>query len=534
MSPMTPPLTEVAQKVDGSPSIEGLSNFRLIGQGGSAWVFRARQDQLERDVAVKILRLGAADERTRALFDVERKALGRLPKHQNIVTVFDSGFTSAGDPYLTMELCSSGSLSALLKKNGPLDIELATRCGLRVASALVTAHRNGMVHRDVKPENVLISDEGEPVLSDFGIAALVEQESTNEGAWSPHHVAPELLRGIQPTPSSDLYSLGSTVFTLLVGHPPHAFSREERPSISTILKRVDDESWVPNIPEQLHLPRELKSLLLSLLAKDPRKRMTPADEVLQAFRRVERAMETDLASLRLPTNRGLATGAVSPQDDASVSVIVDLRDASDAGDELDELEVHERTSSTHHAVQPGDGAYVPFSLVGGPQELSARRRDLTALPKVAIFGAVIAVAVVALVTITAKKSPEPGPPATVVAPGAVPQGNPLDLSAPDDVVVRRVENEPNTSLELTWTANPDSEVTYEVEVLRNSELLTTVEAASPPVSIADLDLALWTPCFRVIAKTPLGRAETSETVCGPTEVLGEEQESEVSPDGSNS
>jgi serine/threonine protein kinase len=268
------------------PVIAGLSNFELLGKGGSAIVFRARQDQLERSVAVKVLR-GAIDEQSRRLFDIERRILGSLPKHMNIVSVYDSGFTSDGDPYLVMELCSRGSLAAQIRAVGPLSIEEVVRLGTRMSSALAFAHKRQMVHRDVKPENVLISDSGEPVLSDFGIASVIGAEAvTTEGGLSPHHVAPELLRGAPATASTDIYSLGSTLFNALLGHAPHQKSADETLSVAQVLTRVAVQPSVV-IPSRVSVPKQLLMVINAMLEKDPSKRVEYTDDVIAVFQKLE-------------------------------------------------------------------------------------------------------------------------------------------------------------------------------------------------------------------------------------------------------
>ncbi len=536
---------------EAPPTIEGFSGFRLIGRGGSALVFRARQDQLERDVALKVLRLGLSDERTRALFDVERRALGRLPKHQNIVTVFGSGFTLAGDPYLSMELCPSGSLASLVKGEGPLGVELTARCGLRVAGALAIAHRNNMVHRDVKPENVLISDQGEPVLSDFGIASLIEQDSTaTEGAWSPNHVAPEVLRGTRPSEVTDLYSLGSTLFTLLVGHAPHLKQAGERLPISTILNRVVDMNWVPAIPDQLDVPRELRLVILSLLSKDPRRRITPADEVVAAFRRVEKGIDSEHRTLMLPTRH---------LDD----LVLDNRQAADEADDATHLEkgnrsfgLLNRTSSrsarssrdvssrptdadglgvdpsnsvsfgksaeadpqrssamfdvdaTMIARQPGTPRVEPFATAESLQPVPASTP--TSAPKMMAFLGLILVCVVGLVAFTARRNPEAVSIVTTAMPGGVVSG-PINLYAPPDVSLRQI----GSAVEVFWTPHANPGVSYEVEVVVGAQRVDFAETAQPPVTVKSRSFEEGSACVRVRAiDQSTRRGVDAVPVCG--------------------
>jgi serine/threonine protein kinase len=500
------------------PEIDGFSGFRPIGRGASALVFRATQDQLERDVAIKVLRPGIADDRTRALFDVERKALGRLPKHQNIVTVFDSGFTSTGDPYLAMELCSSGSLAALVRANGPLSPELAVRCGLKVAGALMLAHRLGMIHRDVKPENVLISDQGEPVLSDFGIASLLETDSTHaDGTWSPHHVAPELLRGAKPSESTDVYSLGSTIFTLLVGHYPHQSFPGERIGIDGTLSRVADPTWTRTIPKGVEVPREVEALLASLLVKDARRRLVPAEEVVAAFKRVERILGSDQRTLLLPTRPAetqaripTATGAgateytvtehtvtgytVTEYDDTIVAkrpgapmppVSNDGNDSNDSSDGND-------TGSRWESPLPRHGFVPTKRWIGG-----------------FALGAVATIAILVVAFTTSSTAPAKKPQSSAI-PGNVRPEKVLSLSAPNNITIKPLGNE----AEVSWTPDADPGVQYQVEILHDGDIVDTMSAAQPPVRIKQIDLTQWIPCVRINAIDPTSsRYAPSEPVC---------------------
>ncbi len=452
------------------PEIAGYSSFRLIGRGGSAFVFRARQDQLERDVAVKVLRPGNVDDHTKTLFDVERKVLGWLPKHQNVITVYDSGFTTAGDPYLSMELCPAGSLWSLLKSDGPLDHALAVRCGLRIASALALSHRLGMMHRDVKPENVLISDDGEPVLSDFGIAAFLgTNASSTDGRWSPHHVAPEILRGAEPSASTDLYSLGSTIFTSLVGRYPHQAVAGEQLTMDRILARVVDPQWVPVVPETIDAPRELKVLLASLLAKDVRRRMTPADEVVLAFRRIERLLSTEQRRLPLisrSTATTLAPEAPTPITSAHSAPVNESRADAD--------ETRAARSSAVGEITPLTRATDQMGSVGSTRPL--RPTSTKPIAFTVLFLVATVAVVVTAVALTTRTSRPVRPFRPTSIPGNVPSAQSgLRLSAPSNISFRRLGEQ----AEVTWRPNADPGVEYEVEVLHDGEIVDSINVSKP-------------------------------------------------------
>jgi serine/threonine-protein kinase PknK len=283
--------------------IPGFTDLKLIGRGGSAMVFSARQPRLERNVAIKVLRSASLDENSRRLFDAERVALGKLSDHANIVSVFDSGFTTNDEPYLVMQYCAGGSLTSLVRQSGPLEIEHAMRIGLKIAQALEFAHRLGTLHRDVKPENILISDLGEPLLSDFGIAAVLENGgATSDGAMSPHYVAPEEFTGGRQSASTDLYSLGSTLFFLLTGRAPHQVSPSERLSQSEIFSRVSDLNYPVDLPRSVDAPPKCRRALQSVLVKDPRRRLQDASMAVDFFSDAEAELDTSRRKLLLPVN----------------------------------------------------------------------------------------------------------------------------------------------------------------------------------------------------------------------------------------
>src|SRR5436305_4526293 len=140
--------------------IDGYEDAAVIGRGGFAVVYRARQRAFHRTVAVKVLSGATVDDATLRRFDRERAAIGTLSGHPNIVTVYDSGLTANGVPYLAMEHLARGSLADELHRTGPLDWRQVLPWGIKLTGALESAHRLGVLHRDIKPENVLLSNFG--------------------------------------------------------------------------------------------------------------------------------------------------------------------------------------------------------------------------------------------------------------------------------------------------------------------------------------------------------------------------------------
>lgn len=266
--------------------IVGYDNVVEIGRGGFAVVYRARRVDFAQDVAIKVLNASAVDDQATARFDRERRALGALAQHPNIVTVYDSGTAPNGSPFLVMEYLPGGPLSAQLKRQGPLGVRQVADVAVKLAGALETAHRTGVLHRDIKPDNVLLSRYGEPVLADFGIARMRGALETEAGVVTATlaHAPPEVLDGHPPSAQSDVYSLASTLYALLAGAP--AFVRESDTSIAPLLARVIRDP-VPDLRPR-GIPADVCLLLEHAMAKDSRARPRSALEFGQAFQHLQR------------------------------------------------------------------------------------------------------------------------------------------------------------------------------------------------------------------------------------------------------
>lgn len=268
--------------------IDDLTDAVEVGAGGFGTVYKARQASLRRDVAVKIVTSTVKDEKVRIRFEREIQAMGMLSGHPNIVTVYDSGFTAKGNPYILMAYEEQGSLGDRLDRSGPVAYADVLTIMVKVSGALETAHQAGILHRDLKPENVLVSGYGEPKLGDFGIARLKggPETGTSSLTASIEHVAPELLEAKPPDTGSDLYALGSTMFKLLTGTA--AFVRPGDESIVPALTRIRDEP-VPDL-RQRGIPAPVAEAVERAMAKDSSDRYPSAAAMGRALREVQQQL----------------------------------------------------------------------------------------------------------------------------------------------------------------------------------------------------------------------------------------------------
>ncbi|MCX4094390.1 serine/threonine-protein kinase [Nocardia sp. alder85J] len=284
-----------------------------IGRGGFGVVYRCREPALERVVAVKLLTSEVGgDERVR--FVREQQALGRLSGHPHIVQILHIDITATGRPYLVMPFYARGSLDRLLRVSGPLRWPDAVSLGVKTAGALAAAHARGIVHRDVKPGNILLTDYGEPQLSDFGIARFGDDITATSALvhGTPGFTAPEVLRGATPTPAADVYGLAATLFCLLSGHSP-AWRQGSGPlrdiPAAEVARRV--AAAPPNLREH-DVPEVVCAALESALATDPRDRPGTASEFGERLRAAQRDTGQPVDVMAVPRDSGL-TAAVSPQ-----------------------------------------------------------------------------------------------------------------------------------------------------------------------------------------------------------------------------
>ena len=249
-----------------------LTNFRVVGHGGFSTVYVADQSLLGRQVAVKVLRSSFDDDAAWQQFLRECQASGRLSEHPGVVTVYDASRTSDGRGYIIMEFLKHGALSGWIKQHGALTQDAAAAVGVNITAALEAAHAAGIRHRDVKPANLLIGEDGQAKLGDFGISRVNSMSSSTTKSYTPEHVSPEVLRGESSTFSSDLYSLASTLYQLVEGHSPYARSTDESPA-SLLIRKVTEAA--PNMSTRTD--PVFSSLIMAGLSPNPDDRPLLAD-----------------------------------------------------------------------------------------------------------------------------------------------------------------------------------------------------------------------------------------------------------------
>jgi serine/threonine-protein kinase len=249
----------------------------LIARGGMAEVYRARDRLLDRPVALKVLFPELSVDRSFVeRFRREAQAAANL-SHPNIVPVFDWGEDS-GTYFIVMEFVDGRPLSSILKSAGPLSAERTADVGAHVAAALGYAHKHGVIHRDVKPGNVLITDDGQVKVTDFGIARAIntEESLTQTGAvmGTATYFSPEQAEGLGVDARSDIYSLGVVMFEMATGRPP--FLGETPVAVAS--KHVRDH---PPAPRELNpaIPPTFEAIILKSMAKDPAHRYATAEEL---------------------------------------------------------------------------------------------------------------------------------------------------------------------------------------------------------------------------------------------------------------
>ena len=270
--------------------MQTLAGYQLTGElarGGMGVVYRGRDPHTGQDVAIKVVLGGrGASEAQMRRFQRESQALSRI-QHPNVLAVHAAGIEQ-GAPYLVTDLIPGGSLQTRLDRAGPLAPEEAVRIVSLLAKGLAAVHAEGLLHRDLKPDNVLLDAEGAPRLADFGLVSELDPSQsrlTKTGTLlgTPHYMSPEQARGERKElgPASDIYGLGAVLYAALTGSPPARGS-----TLVEVLEHVVHEAPTPPSRATIGIPRALELLCLRCLAKDPLQRPSSMQELAEALETV--------------------------------------------------------------------------------------------------------------------------------------------------------------------------------------------------------------------------------------------------------
>ncbi|MFN8451154.1 MAG: protein kinase [Anaerolineae bacterium] len=254
--------------------------YRLVaqqGSGGMAVIYKAVDQALGRTVAIKILRPSLTnDPAFLARFRNEARSVANLA-HPNIVTVHDVG-SDGPTHYIVMEFVEGTDLKRIIKADGALPIDRAINLAIQICGGIGFAHRAGLVHADVKPQNILVTKDDVVKVTDFGIAQALSDAQPGEKqqvVWgSPHYFAPEQARGEKPTPASDVYSIGIVIFEMLTGRLPYTGANQQELALAHIRERIPTViEFNPNVPESL------SRIVYKTMSKEPPSRYRMADQL---------------------------------------------------------------------------------------------------------------------------------------------------------------------------------------------------------------------------------------------------------------
>lgn len=397
------------------PEIKGYADLTRVGRGGFSVVYRARQVALERPVAIKVMLADLDEEDQVRRFTNECRVLGKLGLHRHVVDVFDAGVTDEGRPFIVMKFYGRGALSDRLKSSGPLSAVEVVDVGVKMAAALQAAHAIGVFHRDVKPDNILVDDEGEPVLTDFGVAAVADAagQYTSSVAFSRAHVAPEVLDRNAFGVASDVYGLGSTLFTLLTGRAAFAADTEAR----QIVAIMNDPVPAVDVPG---VTAALSAVIATAMAKRPEGRYATAELMRQALLAIDTAV---------PVDQGAEVTGPRPRREAGAGAGV-VATPTVASDEVEEVTVRRANG-------------------GLPAEA-----DVEATRPKPPTGPIVAA--VAASTVRSPQQPTPAPPAGRAQAAAV---APSQHAAPESPVVKGASTSPDDSQPTSKAASAPSSAT---------------------------------------------------------------------------
>jgi len=306
--------------------METISRYRLerpLGHGGMASVYLGRDSELDRPVAVKLLaENAAADAGLRERFVREARMAARL-SHPNVVSIYDAG-EDDGRPYIVMECVQGETLSELLARRGRLPPKEARALALQAARGLAHAHAAGLVHRDIKPQNLLLREDGTLKIADFGIARAADGTALTQVGTvlgTAAYLAPEQALGEEVGPAADVYSLGAVLYELLTGRPPYEFD-----SLADLADKQRRHAIAPVRELAPDVPRDLEDVVMRCLARNPAYR--PANLEQELAPSAPEPPTERLPAARRPSRRRLWLGVAGAAALAGILLAVTLTGGS--------------------------------------------------------------------------------------------------------------------------------------------------------------------------------------------------------------
>ncbi|MEM9463990.1 MAG: serine/threonine-protein kinase [Actinomycetota bacterium] len=465
--------------------IEGYTDFAQIGSGGFSTVFRAAQPAMARNVAIKVLNTGFGNERQRRTFERECQVMGQLSRHPHIVTVFHSAFSGTGQPCIVMELYRT-TLRDRLREGGALPVADVLDIGVKTAGALQAVHDAGILHRDIKPHNIFVSDYGEPALADFGISSVADERTiTGGGGFSLDYSAPEVLETIVGSVAADIYGLAATLYHVASGSVPYPFDGPSGDRLRVTIRRI-----VSDPPPELRRPDAppgLDRLLREAMAKDPDRRPATAADFARRMQLIQ--AEMGLPETPFVVSPAQATTAAAP-----------------TPTEPGPGEAQARTVTVART-QP-DGRPEPGPPVDDtPPETIARRRRATLITVAVLgLGAVAAIALAVLTSGGGDDQPiDPADLGTTIPPADDSTFDVLD--APSDLAVTR---EDDGGVSIAWSSTEDG-VEFEITRVDGDASGESIRVPMSPHRWEGIDPAV-TPCFEV---RTIGDVRASRDAAGP-------------------
>lgn len=402
---------------------DGYRMLRRMGSGRHATVALCRDEETGAEVALKMLHLAVPEENARLAAHAELLSAGAASRHPCSALVEDAGFTSDHHPFLVTQFCRGGNAQSKLSNSGPFPVDEVVVVGIRLALSLASAHRRGVLHLDVRPSNVLFDESGDALLTDHGVARVVQRSAPQVGAvFDPMYAARELFGWENPGPSADVYGLGATLYALLNGLP--AYAEAGYASWSALYGEVLRGELPP--PARHDLPPRLFELIRRMMSVNPEGR-PPLTEVHRELR------------LLLPPPYAGRVPALDPEPAPEPML--------PGWDPADDVTPEEQAEAER---------------LGRQAEAEARKRHTRMLIAGGVALVVFAGGATAMTLLMHHKKPQPAAATAVLPPGftQVPKSE-LPGMLPQDVKAVKSAS----GIEVTWTAPQDPGKAQEIAVL---------------------------------------------------------------------